>query len=915
MIERWFPCAEVSAASDKGWGSGSAETSLFTWFAARPTAQAKAALICSLLPWPAEETEQKRLQDLVREAMTGRYAAWSSLREEIIRANPDGASVLDPFSGRGMVPLESARLGMPAAGSDYAPVAVLASTLLTDYPFRDWSTEPPLPFAADFQNLSEHRLVNDVERVLTEVGRRHVAVIGDFYPTHAGVQPWGYLWSVTLPCVECENRFPVFGSAELRKGSTRGGRRGARVVDPGQSFYVEGDRSTGQYTVVLHEGQPLRPPTLVAAVGKNGKDIPGKSAVCVFCRHTHPLALHRAMTNSGKGEDALLIVGDLHESYGKVFRLPTDDELQAAAKARDALGSEPRFTPVLPALPGEEIGPGNNNIIGPSIYGAKTYGDFMCDRQSLSFIRLSRVISDLGAELAHAGLSRDYSRALTGYAAANMVRMLRYSTRCAWLRARDKGTVEVAGIFVNEGSLVFSYDFFEAGPGAGPGTWQSVQKSSIATLWDLVPDLPGRPVAVERATAVHLPHATASWNAVVTDPPYDKMVAYTDSSDLLYCWLKRALITTWPELAVTADPTGAQEKEDEIIVKRVRGVAKSTFRDHRTQEHYDRKITEAFSEMRRVTKDDGIVTIVFGHGDPEVWERLLRSIEKAGLVMTASWPANTESGGQQGKANIKTTLTMACRPAPTGRGPGRKGAVEAEIRAAIHERFPEWERWGLAPADMLMAAAGPAMEVVGRYSEVQNARGAPVDIHTFLPLARSAVQEAMAVEIDDHPLATFDARTSFALWWVRLYCRQVQAKSELRWQALAASMELADVRDLVPDADKGVKFVTAKAHNARITNEASVIDVALALAAASEEGLAAMGEVVAASGRDPQDAFLWAAVKFLADRLPDADPDSIAFNRVLRTRDGIASAAQTAAAGEHQAHRRRRAENAQQRLL
>lgn len=71
-----------------------------------------------------------------------------------------------------------------------------------------------------------------------------------------------------------------------------------------------------------------------------------------------------------------------------------------------------------------------------------------------------------------------------------------------------------------------------------------------------------------------------------------------------------------------------------------------------------------------------------------------------------------------------------------GRTAGRKGAVEAELKAEIARRYPDWERWGLAPADMLMAAAGPAMEVVGRYSEVLDARGNPVDIYTFLPLAR-----------------------------------------------------------------------------------------------------------------------------------------------------------------------------------
>ena len=44
MIERWFPSAEVSANSVKGWGSGNQERGLFTWFAARPVAQATAAV-------------------------------------------------------------------------------------------------------------------------------------------------------------------------------------------------------------------------------------------------------------------------------------------------------------------------------------------------------------------------------------------------------------------------------------------------------------------------------------------------------------------------------------------------------------------------------------------------------------------------------------------------------------------------------------------------------------------------------------------------------------------------------------------------------------------------------------------------------------------------------------------------------
>lgn len=892
MIERWFPTAEVSANSDTGWGSGNQERNLFTWFAARPTVQAKAAVICSILPWPDSPDERTRLQSLVRDAMAGRYAAWEALRREISDHDDPSPMLLDPFSGRGMIPLESARLGLPGYGLDYLPVAVLASTLLTDYPFRDWSHEPELPYGTDRTlTTPDARLIADVDRTLTEVGRRHRESLAPLYPAGVAGQPWGYLWAVSLPCQECGRRFPLFGKAELR-GMRTSTRRGRTIVDPGQSFYVDADRGSGQWAVVIHEGPPSRAPTLVSAVDAAGRKIPGKSAVCAFCSHVHPLQVHRRLTNEGLGEDQLLVVAEHDADTGKVFRPPSDADFDAVANASAALAAETSFSPLIPAVPNEEIAPGNNNIIGPSIYGARTYGDFMCQRQTTSFVRLCRIITTLGCELREAGMSHDYVRALVGFSAANMVRMLRYSTRGAWLRST--GSPRIAGIFVNEGSLSFSYDFFEAGIGDGPGTWKSVEGSSLSTLRALMPERPGTPVHVQRGSATHLPYADGMFDVVVTDPPYDQMIAYADSSDLFYAWLKRALADAWPELCITSEPTGAQEKALEIIVKRTRGISKSDYTDHRTREHYDTNIAAAFAEARRVVKRDGVVTIVFGHGEPEVWQRLLASITTAGLVMTASWPANTESGGQQGKANIETTLTMACRPAPVGRAPGRKGAVEAEIRAEIKRRYPDWERWGLAPADMLMAAAGPAMEVVGRYSEVLDSRGEPVDIHTFLPLARSAVQEAMAVEIDHRPLDTFDARTRFALWWARLYGRTPQAKSELRWQALASSMDLDSVRDLV-DGDKGVALVSSSGFNGKITRDSSVIDVALALAAASEQGVAAMGEGLAQSPFDPDDDFLWAAIKFLADRLPDADPDSVAFHRVLRARAGIGSAAENIA--------------------
>lgn len=913
MIERWFPCAEVSAAAAAGWGLGRAEKAIFPWFAARPPAQARAAVLCSLLPWPEDTDEQVRLQKLVCDALLDRFSAWRELRSILETERATSVSVLDPFSGRGMIPLEAARFGLQAAAVDYSPVAVLASNLLANYTFRDWSAETALPFNRHSSSLNDpqERLLDDIETVLRVIGERWTASMQEFYPLVNGKQPWGYIWAVTLPCQECERRFPLVGSYELRKPSTRKGRGGkSDTIDLGQSFYILPDLAAGSISVVVHEGPPIKNPTLLNSVDAQGRKIQGKSAICIFCGHVHGLKVHQRLASAGLGRDMLLIAADLDSDVGKKYRTITDSEHEALEQLERSLAHETEFGPNVAAVPTELIPANNGATIRPQLYGASNYGDLMCVRQTLGFVRLAREIDRVFSEISQSGCSREYAQALTGYAAAQMVRKLKYSTRAASLYVSNQ---QIVDIFLGEGAIGFSYDFFEAGIGDGPGTWTSLVDSALSTIKTVTAGrtFTGKPADIWRGSVTSLPQRDRSVQAIVTDPPYDAMVYYSDSSDFFFSWLKRAVGSAFPELWLTADPRGVQEKSLEIIVKE-HGKAPG---EHRNRKHYDESIAAAFAEMGRVVTSSGIVTIVFGSNDPEVWQRLLSAVTAAGLLMTGSWPASTEAGGTQSKANIKTTLTMACRPVPTDRKPGRKGAVEREIRAEIERRYPDWARWGLAPADMLMAAAGPAMEVVGKYSEVLNAKGEPVDIYTFLPLARAAVQAAMAFEVDHYPLETFDARTRFSLWWLRLYGKQAQAKSELRWQTLASSLDVADVRDLIADSEKGVQFVSARAFKARITAESAVIDVALSLAAASEDGMAGMGEVLSLSGRSADDAYLWATLEFLADRLPDSDPDAIAFTRVLRTRDGIANAASAVVSETEKKARTRKDDEDQLRLL
>lgn len=912
IIERWFPCAEVSAASGKGWGSSNSEILLMSWFAKRPLAQSRAATLCSLLPWPDDADEQERVKAIIREALgtctdpdwakesrkphaygivdcarhdpTGGYnAARTDALQLLANSYPGGAATLDPFSGRGLIPVESARYGVTAHAIDYSPVAALASRLLIDYPFRNWDDEPDLPFdgydSHPWKSGREHRLVHDIDFIHAEVQRRVADAMDPYYPDNArGDKPWGYLWAATIPCNECGRWFPLYGSNVLRKPNRKGN-------DPGQSFDLHTNGDSWAINVVSGISEQM--PTMHAQKGKRGK-----LAWCPFrgCGHAHQKEEHKTLVQQHYGHEALLAVADLHGTQ-KVFRAPTEDELAAPDKAHGELVA--MKINGMPARPDECIQEGEADTVRAGGYGAKDFGDLSNDRQNLLHAHLAQAISDTASQMQAAGASHEYARALAGYCSATVARKLKRSTRGA--RLQTTGGTRVGDIFVTESAIAFNYDYFEAGPQDGPGTWLSV--AGPPSMLEIMCATHGEFGRVQRASALSLPMGDGVLDAVITDPPYDMMIDYTDASNLFWVWMRRALAGVDFDFAMTAHPEGRQETAEEIIVKR----HYQSLNDHRDRDHYSTLIARAFAEARRVVHDDGVVSIVFGHGDIDVWDSLLTSISEAGLVLTGAWPANTEKGGPAGSANINTTLTLACRPAPADRPVGNVAAVEAEIRSLIRERVETlWNPSQLSFNDQKMAAHGPAMEVVGHYSQVLDKKGRPVPLDRFLLVARDAVVEAWDMRFDDNPLEVFDRRTRFALEWVRSSGRSVEAASEARWQQMAADLDDRDVEGLLVKADKGVRL----GYSSETTlptpepgGQSAFIDVALAAAAGWRTGgIRDAAAAIRDSGHDPDEGRLWAVISGLSQNLPETDEDGQVWTQMVRTRDSVVLAVRNAEA-------------------
>ena len=147
------------------------------------------------------------------------------------------------------------------------------------------------------------------------------------------------------------------------------------------------------------------------------------------------------------------------------------------------------------------------------------------------------------------------------------------------------------------------------------------------------------------------------------------------------------------------------------------------------------------------------------------------------------------------------------------------------------------------------------------------------------------------MEIDHLPLRTFDARTRFALNWIRVYGTSVVPKSDARWQLLSADLPRSMTDGVLRTVPKGTRFASSADSDDLVPSpESAVIDVAWALARAWKQGLDEVASVFSDSERDPDDQYLWAAIGFLSAHLPEADSDAAAWTALVRNRRAVTSA-------------------------
>jgi len=289
---------------------------------------------------------------------------------------------------------------------------------------------------------------------------------------------------------------------------------------------------------------------------------------------------------------------------------------------------------------------------------------------------------------------------------------------------------------------------------------------------------------VLHGSATALPWPDNFFDAVLTDPPYYDNVNYSALSDFFYVWLKRTVGDLYPDLFATP----LTPKSEEIVQDPNRQNGREAARAF-----FEQRLTQAFREIHRVLKPDGIAVIVFAHKTTEAWETVINALLEAGLYMTASWPIHTEMKTRlnaQETASLASSIYMVCRKRTTSEV-GEYPTVRKEIEARVREKLAQFWAEGIRGADFFMSAIGPAVEAFGKYARVEKLSGEPVSVAELLEYVRKVVSEfALERVLGSAQLGGVDAPTRFYLLYRWTYNHARVHFDEARKLAQGVGVEL-----------------------------------------------------------------------------------------------------------------------------
>jgi adenine-specific DNA methylase len=656
--------------------------------------------------------------------------------------------VLDPFAGGGSIPLEALRVGADAFASDLNPVPVLLNKVALEY----------IPKYGQ-------KLAEEVRKWGDWIKREAERELADFYPkSSANATPIAYLWARTIHCEGpgCGVEVPLLRSLWLAKKGD--GSTALRILADVEARTINFDIVVKQKEGWVEQNDSKRrvPNPTIDGTVKRG------SVTCPCCGYTTPITSLRKQLKERRGgtSDARMIAvrQDDPKSGERSYRLPCSADVGACdAAAAELAKRKQEWRGRFSLVPDEKISLNEIRRLSVPLYGMTEWGDIFTPRQALALSTFATLVRQAAATM-NSGEITEFETAVQTCLSLAVNRLADFnSSLCVLNVVGGRGVVHTFG----RQALPMVWDFMETNPFNEVGAnWITGIEALEATIKTEAQS--ANPGHVECCSAAQHVLPSDSVDAFITDPPYYDSVPYAYLSDFFYVWLKRSLGDLHPDLL----STDQVPKDEEIVVDRPHQLSTS----QKDIAFYERELTKAFSECRRVLRPEGIGTIVFASKTTASWEAVLGAVVEAGLIITGSWPIDTEREARiaaHGQARLGSSVHIVCRPRQNPDGSNRIDEIGdwrdvlQELPRRIHEWMPRLAQEGIVGADAIFSCLGPALEIFSQYSRVEKPNGAQVLLKEYLEYVWAAVsKEAISMIFLGADTSGFEEDARLTAMWL-----------------------------------------------------------------------------------------------------------------------------------------------------
>jgi adenine-specific DNA methylase len=734
LIEEWLPIAEIGVESLRERTPMTpfpAPNRLHVWFARRPLVASRAAVLASLLPADADRAKflhvlgihgdpmhsRSRIAEAKRTGVRFEGEAYTYPRAfsytpndedrewiasqtgQIVDGRP--ITVLDPTAGGGSIPFEAMRLGFNTIANDLNPVAWLILKATVELPAK---FGPPL--------LKRYR------ELAAEFVRRRDERLAPFFPPEPEPDcvATNWLWARTIRCPYCDGVVPLSPNWKLDGKGT-----GVRVVP-----HVDDPAHRHCTFEIVTRAKDHSPGTVKA--GDALCPYPDCGRVIDGDEHVKPQA-----QAGGMGQQLYAVVFKRNEVFGytangkpkvkstRGFRAPRPED-DVEDRVREA------FEVKRPEWEARNVVPTEERYDGYSdrciAYGVRHHTGMYSGRQLFGHCTSVEVYQEILEECqaGNEGALTGIDEAALVYLAIAIDKMLDYNSKgLAWHANR-----EVLEHTFHLHMFLFKQSFAEMAPCVTGVGYDWVTRQVGKCLEELMTYAGGpsddRLIAPPHQTAPSLMIccgsgdtlglADGSVDGLVIDPPYYDNVIYSELSDYFYVWLKRTAGLIYPEQFQFT----LTDKDREAIANPAKFAGQKGAKELAGLD-YEERMAAIFAECRRVLKPDGIMVVMFTHKASGAWDALASGLVRAGFVITASWPVNTEAEGSlhiKEKSAARSTIFLVCR-AREGRHADADAVywedVEPRVAEKVGARIGEFQAAGIGGIDLYLASFGPALQV------------------------------------------------------------------------------------------------------------------------------------------------------------------------------------------------------------